>query len=243
MALSHTQAVTWGDAGLALAEPALTGTVRSVAYDAHGFSTGIAIPNPEALEGERLFVSNPGDYNHNSAYRIEHCDSNGALGFGLVGFELAAADFSRVRGDGAAVSSTPMPLVWTSGGPRASGLLDGKLARTRDGRREAVIDAFVGPREFRFRLGGAVREGDAFTVMDVKPGDTVSIPMHAEMQRNEDGTWRLAATCNVVVRLPTDTCTYRTRDGQWATAEREGGGFRVPVAATAQGKTVLRPGN
>ena len=242
VALSHTVTAGWGDTGLELVAPSLTGTVRSVDVDAHQFSTDIAIGNPEALRGKRLFLSNANDYNHNSTYAIEQCDSDGAFAFGLVGFELAFADFSRVRGDGAAVSSTPMPLVWTGGAPRATGLLDGKLARTPDGLREAVVDTFVGPREFRFRPGGTIREGDRFTVLDVKQGDTVSIPMHAEMERNKDGTWDLTATCDVIVRLPAGTCSYRTRDGRWAQAKRQGTGLLVPVGTTDAGKTVLRPG-
>jgi len=224
---------------LELAVPVLVGKVKSVDYDGHGFTTDLAPPNPAALCGRTLFVSSP-DYNHNTAYRIESCDGNGRFDFGLVGFDLAVADYDRREKDGTVISSTPMTLSWTGGAPRATGMLNGKLARTPNGARWGFVKEIEKYTRFRFKPNCSIEQGDSFVIYDVKAGDKVTIPMAASMTLRKDGSWGLFATCDVIVSIGTGPVSYLDAAGKWIKAKKDGTAFRVPISECADGRTTLR---
>ncbi|NOY79875.1 MAG: hypothetical protein GXP31_02600 [Kiritimatiellaeota bacterium] len=240
LALYQTSEVRQDGIELKLSTPALVGRVKTAEYEAHSLRTDLTPGNPSALCGRTLFVSSP-DYTHNSAYRIETCNVDGTFGFGPVGFDLAMADYSgRVRG-GIVVSSTPMTLTRTGGRPKQTGLLDGKLARTPDGRRSGVVGSFVDYAKLRFRPGCTIAQGDTFVIYDVKPGDGVRVPMCATLHRSAGGDWELFATCDVTVRMPGKRTLYRAADGTWVTpATSRGGRAVIPVSGIAKGYTILR---
>ncbi|NOZ20173.1 MAG: hypothetical protein GXP25_03695 [Planctomycetes bacterium] len=239
LAVYQASKVEQAGVGLTLTVPALQGRVTSLDYPNHILATDIKVPNPSALIGRTLFVSSP-DYNHNTAYRIESCDEKGRFGFGLVGFDLATLDYKSKDKKGVITTSTPMPLAWTSGKPRASGLLDGKLCLTPDGARRGCIKAFVRPNRFEFKPDATIAQGDRFAIYDVKEGDTVTVPMAASMQQAEDGTWALRTTCDVIIRLETEKVFYRGPAGKWIAASKQDNGFRVPASGCARGMAVLR---
>ncbi len=222
-----------------LATPALTGKVTSVDYEGHTITTDIKPANPRALIGQRLFTSTP-DYACNKGYRIESCAADGRFGFGLVGFGLAMADYSQRDAKGVIRSSTPMPLAWTGGAPRASQLLDGKLCRTPDGKRSAYIEKFLHRNLYRFKPKPEIQRGDTFIIYDVKPGDDVRVPMTATLSRREDGQWDLAATCDVAVAMPVAGLAYKDATGRWTAAAARDGAFAIPVSRLLNGRTALR---
>lgn len=237
--LYQAQEVSHADIGLKLMSTAFTGVITSVAYDEHSFSTTIKPVNPSALRGHTLLVTSP-DYKCNTAYRIEYCDDSGMFNFGLVGFDLAVADYSYMRRDGSIVSSTPMTLTWLYGEPRATGMLDGKLARTIDGQHRGLIAKFENLTVFQFNPGFSIRRGDRFVIYDVKPGDRVIVPMIATMHLRSDKVWELFATRDVIVTLPAERLSYRDANGRWASPPRTQGGFPIPISKSANGRIILR---
>ena len=237
LALHQCSCVEHGGVSLALECPRLTGKVTSVDYDGHAIDTNIAPQSPAALLGQRLLVSSP-DYACNSSYRIETCGREGRFGFGLVGFGRGMADYRA--GKDVLVSSTPVPLAWTGGRPRATGLLDGKLARSPDGGRSGLIKEFVNRNQYRLKPGHTIERGDTFTIYDVKAGDRLAVPMTATLRLLGDGMWELRATCDVVVSLGQGQVTYRSTGEQWLRAERHDSGFVIPASQMPNGRTRLR---
>jgi len=239
VSLYQTAEVKHAGVGLRLASPTLEREITSVDYDSHRFTTDIKAGSPSALRGKTLFVSSP-DYSQNSAYRIESCDRAGTFSFGLVGFDLAMADYTRKEKNGRIVSSTPMTLARTSGKPRETGVLDGKLAITADGARRGLIQTFHDQTRFRFKPNASIKKDDGFIIYDVKQGDRVTIPMAAHMRRQTDGTWELFSTCDVVVFLRTARLSYQDASGVWVPMARSQGGFLAPMSRTTNGRALLR---
>jgi len=245
LSLHQVGSVEHAGVSLRLSAPALQGTVAEVDYEAHWLRADIKPHNPGALVGRTLLVSRS-TYACNSGYRIVSCRGDGAFGFGPVGFRLAVADWQRTERPRdktqapALVSSTPMPLAWSSGRPRTTGLLDGKLAVSADGKRKATIARFLRPQKFQFDPGATIQKGDTFSIYDVQPGDHVRVPMTAALRRLDDGTWELAATCDVAVRLSPNPTEFRDRDGHWQRLTYAGQHAAVALARTANGRTVLR---
>ena len=225
--------------GLRLVRAELAGKITDVNYPGHSFQTDLAVTNPEALAGRRLFVASS-DYTCNSGYRIEAASATGEFAFGLVGFHLASADVSKVLDKGVIRSSIPMPLVWSSGKPRTTTLLDGKLALSGSGARRGTILEFVRANQYRLKRGATLKKGDQFAIMDVKAGDRVTVPMVAELRHRGDGMWELTTTGDVWIGLRGEACEYQGANSRWHRAIRENEGFRIPVTRLADGRACLR---
>lgn len=166
-------------------------------------------------------------YSHTSPYRIRSASEHER---GLL-LDLGRTTFSLGRGkvlsisEGRLHSDTPFPYAYEPHNRKDTRYFDGKMIRSPNG--EALIDSCPSDKIFTVVENRDVRQGDEFEVVDVKPGDTLSLV--GELVLEADGprdAFRVQARGPVSLRWESDSPSLHVKGTSWrAVALRREGAF------------------
>ncbi|MWG33831.1 heparinase II/III family protein [Halomarina oriensis] len=178
-----------------------------VAVDEEGESLHIDadLPTGDALAGQYLLLDHP-DYSHNSPYRIERVESIDG-GSRVVLEELTIAlsrgSITSVEGN-TAMGPTEFPFTHTEGPQEeddANEYFDGKQLATSDGDVTTIENTEPSYTDLTVTDTTGLSKGDTFRVLDVKAGDTATLPSSVQVRR-VDGAWTVSANSDVDIKPP-----------------------------------------
>ena len=193
-----------GDLGIQLESPEYRGMVSAVDRDAEAVTVSPAPPDPEAMVGASVFIT---DGVKRIAYRV--------TGARLVdeGCELTFAGDSCVGTGRVTGAKDHLVLTDTAFILQGYGYYQGTRLVSADGAAEyrlnevrseqaAMVDAEAHPEAGAETLGAEFAEGSWFKVFDYGVGDEVVWPYAVSVTRVSEGVYEVEAPCPVTVTLP-----------------------------------------
>jgi hypothetical protein len=189
-------------------EASTDGTIQSVDYDEPSLLVDADLPTGDVLAGRYLLVD-ADEYSHNSQFQIESVASEGDSSRVFLAdteFDITRATVGAKPGPDVLESPPELPLVHTepkyNQGPGASDYFDGKMAVNPDTGEWTTVENVGGDyRRIEVADGSIFAENDRVVIIDVKAGDTASLPTSVEVRR-EDGEYVVNAPDEVDVALP-----------------------------------------
>jgi len=214
--LCGVRRLEFGDLQVAVDRPAYSGTVKSVDY-ARGVVT-VDVPLVEPAVGAVAYFAR-NTYSRNTPYelaRVERSADGGTrLDLGRAALVLArgcaAADVSP---EGLLKNDVPLDRERAFGRKSRTRWFDGKAIRNlRTGELGQIQHANLDGSVLLARNPG-LRKGDGFELLDVQPGDRVTIPGVTKLWQSVDGQWHIRSNVRVSTQLPDGVTPSSAANGQ-----------------------------
>jgi len=181
------------------------GSVVAVDEEGESLHVDADLPTGDALAGQYLLVDHPA-YSHNSPYRIERVeaiDGGSRVVLQELTIALSRGSITSVEGN-TVMGPTEFPFTHTEGPQEedaANEYFDGKQLATSDGDTTPVVNTEPSYTDLTVGDIAGLSKGDNFRVLDVKAGDTATLPSSVQVTRT-DGTWTVSANTDVDVQSP-----------------------------------------
>jgi hypothetical protein len=204
MLLCGVRRLEFGALQVTADRPEYSGTIKSVDYQKSVVT--VDVPMAEAAAGSVAYFTRR-TYSRNTPYelaRVEPTTDGGSrLDLGRASLVLArgraAADVSA---EGLLTNDVPLDRERAFGRKSRSRWFDGKAIRNlRTGALGQIQHANLDGSVLLARNPG-LRKGDGFELLDVQPGDRVTIPGVTKLWLSADGQWHLQSNIRVSTRLP-----------------------------------------
>ena len=175
----------FGDAQMELPEAAFEARVMDLEPDSESVILDRGLPKGMRLEGRLCRVkAAEGDtpYSHDSAYRVISAVDGQNARIGLLHGDprLARGTVKGIEPPDILVSDVPLAFAWGINNSGDKGEYRGKVLRTEDGSFRSEIVDILAFKRIRLASVDGLREGARFEILDVKPGDRISIPNSGE---------------------------------------------------------------
>jgi hypothetical protein len=166
---------------MGLADAAFEARVAEVHPDAECLVLDRDLPAGMRLEGRLCRVGDAGGglpYTHASAYRVLSAQGgrNARLRLLHGDFRLSCGTVMEVEEPDVVAVHAPLAFAWGIGNDGDKGEYRGKALRTADGGFRSRIVGLLGFKKIRLESAEGLKNGDRVEIMDVGPGNRVTIP-------------------------------------------------------------------